>query len=618
MNTSSSADPTEYYTNEQKRHEEQLRENGRNEFYIRSARLLAAVIGVACAVAGWIGGGFSPWYLGTALAFGGLVALAFWHQKLLEQSQVLRLRVKMCRQQLARIARNWKQIKMPSPSVPTEHRAEAQDLDLSGNASLFELACCAFTPIGVETFQQWLLNPASPDEIQSRQQAVQLLAPNRSLRERLELHGRLLQQGSAGPEAFLAWAEGSPFLHHRPALIWLARGLTLTVLVAAVLLAFFVSPVVMCFIILGVIIINVVLNVLFAGSIHDLFNKVSSRNNSIQHYRQLLALISELPDDCEFFERLKSSMGKSVSEPLAILNQLHYTVKLADARRDPLFGVFYLATQVVLLTDFHVLSLLEHWQMQHGGKVRSWLEAIAKLEAVSSLATLSHDNTKWCFPEVKVSDQPTLAATQIGHPLLPPTACVRNDVQVGPPGSFLLVTGSNMSGKSTLLRSVGVNVALAQAGGPVCAESMRLPPLELATSMRVTDSLAEGVSFFMAELKRLKQIVDRSSETSQDESRTLLFILDEILQGTNSAERHIAVSRVVSRLVSDGSLGLVSTHDLELASATDLAAACNAVHFRETISTVDGKKEMTFDYAMREGVAPTTNALKLLEIVGLE
>jgi DNA mismatch repair ATPase MutS len=196
---------------------------------------------------------------------------------------------------------------------------------------------------------------------------------------------------------------------------------------------------------------------------------------------------------------------------------------------------------------------------------------------------------------------------------------VANDVTLGPPGTFLLVTGSNMSGKSTLLRSLGVNVVLAQAGGPVCATSLSLPPLALATSILVEDSLEDGVSFFMAELLRIRKVVDAASR-AEGEGRTLLYLLDEILRGTNTRERQIAVRRVLSYLLAKGALGAISTHDLELAEIPELAAASEAVHFRESFAPGaerEGKPVMTFDYQLRSGVATTANALKLLDLVGL-
>jgi DNA mismatch repair ATPase MutS len=205
----------------------------------------------------------------------------------------------------------------------------------------------------------------------------------------------------------------------------------------------------------------------------------------------------------------------------------------------------------------------------------------------------------------------------LGHPLLPDTVRVVNDVELGPSGTFLLVTGSNMSGKSTLLRAVGINVALAQAGGPVCARALSLPSVRLWTSMRVQDSLAAGVSFFMAELLRLRAVV----QAADADGPPVLYLLDEILQGTNTAERQIAARRVILHLVRQGALGAVSTHDLTLLAEdapAELVASARQVHLRETVVDDIAGPRMTFDYTVRPGPATSTNALLLMRIVGLD
>jgi DNA mismatch repair ATPase MutS len=274
----------------------------------------------------------------------------------------------------------------------------------------------------------------------------------------------------------------------------------------------------------------------------------------------------------------------------------------------------WLPIQAVTLWDLHVLRRLEIWQRDAGREVRAWFDAVGELEALAALAALHHDHPRWCFPELV--DDPRVIAEDLGHPLLPPASCVANDVSLGPPGTFLLVTGSNMSGKSTLLRAIGANAVLAHAGGPVCASRMQLPLLILGTSFRVQDSLADGVSYFMAELRRLKEVVDRAASVEDD--RVLLFLLDEILLGTNVAERQIAVQQVLGQLVEHRALGAVATHDLSLADAEGLAERCQPIHFTETFFRDDDGPQMTFDYRARAGVSPTTNALKLLELVGLD
>jgi len=317
------------------------------------------------------------------------------------------------------------------------------------------------------------------------------------------------------------------------------------------------------------------------------------------------------------FAKLHAHMGRTPREPLDSLTGLTRLVRFANLRRDGLFGVPYYLSQVFVLTDFHVLALMERWQEMHGTAARRWLEGVGRTEAISSLATLAHDNPLWIIPVVKELPETTIVARQLGHPLIADERCARNDVEVGPAGTFVLVTGSNMSGKSTLLRAVGLNIILAQAGAPVCATQLRTPRVQLATSMRTRDSLVAGVSFFMAELRRLKEIVDQS-RASQQNSQLCLYLLDEILQGTNSRERHIAVARIIGHLIEQGSIGMVSTHDLELAETPTLTGPCHTVHFRESITGHDGDEQMTFDYILRPGLAATTNALKLLKFVGLD
>jgi DNA mismatch repair ATPase MutS len=280
-------------------------------------------------------------------------------------------------------------------------------------------------------------------------------------------------------------------------------------------------------------------------------------------------------------------------------------------------SVLYLPLQALTLWDVHVLAALERWKQDGGQEARRWLTTLGEIEALASLAGLGFDNSSWVFPTVS-PNAASFAATRLGHPLLPEDVRVSNDITVGPPGTFLLVTGSNMSGKSTLLRAIGVNVVLAQAGGPVCASELMVPPVALWTSARVQDSLERGVSFFLAELQRLKLIVDAATRARAGGGSHVMYLLDEILQGTNTAERSVAARRVIGYLVEQGAIGAVSTHDLALADDPRLAAAAVTVHFTDTVGEGPDTPAMSFDYRLRPGVATTTNALRLMRLIGLE
>lgn len=539
---------------------------------------------VVLVIVGWASSeNSSIWFSGAGAFFLGFVALAGFHEHILRQATQIKHRRNMNRTQLARLDRNWRQLPAIAVELPEVHRAVSRDLDLFGRASLFQLVSLAHTPFGKETLRDWLLEPAGREEIAARQEAVSILAKDERFREELDLRGRMLVSGAYGPQAFVEWAEGPPWLRQRRWLKWLVRSLLLGIIALVVAgMVGLIGAETAWFAFLAILVVNIGVSVAFTGSIHEIFDKVTSRNDEIRHYRQLFESIANLPESCEFFRVLRSNMGKSTHEPMRLLNHLMRVMRFANLRRDSLFGIPYLVSQIIFLTDFHVLYFLEIWQHRHGRVVRRWLDTVGQLEAISSLATLAHDHPDWTLPSVQDHLETEIKAKQVGHPLLADNACVRNDVQIGPSGTFLLVTGSNMSGKSTLLRAIGVNVSLAQAGGSVCAAEFRLPPVKLATSMRVDDSLEDGVSFFMAELKRLKQIVDQSREQRVAADRTLLYLLDEILQGTNSAERHIAVSKVIGHLIANRSIGAVSTHDLELADSPSLSDICEMVHFRET------------------------------------
>jgi DNA mismatch repair ATPase MutS len=246
-----------------------------------------------------------------------------------------------------------------------------------------------------------------------------------------------------------------------------------------------------------------------------------------------------------------------------------------------------------------------------GRRVRGWLEALGELDALAQLGTMRRDHPDWAIPQIGPVRE--LTAGAIGHPLIADDRRVANDVVVGPPGTVLLITGSNMSGKSTLLRSIGLNIVLAQAGAVVCARQMSLPECDLQTSIRVQDSLERGLSYFMAALARLKGVVDAAQH--EHEGRMLVYLLDEILQGTNSVERSIAVRAVTRHLIDAGAIGAMTTHDLGLAEEEPMKSAAQFMHFSETL---DADGTMRFDYTLKPGLATSRNALRLMRMIGIE
>ncbi len=511
-----------------------------------------------------------------------------------------------------RLARDWDALPGVDPVDEPDSYPVASDLDLFGAASLFALLGTVGTPPGSTILRQWLLESAEPETIRARQAAVEELAPLIDLRERITVAGRRIAKTSGRDvETFLGWAEGEPWLLHRRWVIWTAR---LLPLVPLALIIMNIAGLVSYFTWLTALAFNLAFTSLVGRDIHLIFDRAFVRENAFQQYAEILEDLSETS--------LRAAKLLELQAPLAIdrviahqqMKKLHRLLSLAETR----YSSSYLPIQAATLWDFHVLWRLEKWQMSAGRRARAWLAALAEFDALAALATLRHDNPDWTFPEIREDGERIVVATGLGHPLIPNSVRVINDVSVGPPGTFLFITGSNMSGKSTLLRAIGTNIVLARAGAPVCAGAMRLPPLKLETSMRIHDSLQLGLSHFMAELKRLKQVVDAARRERDRGDGVFLYLMDDILQGTNTAERQIAARKIISHLLSEGAIGAVTSHDLSLADTDELATASIPVHFTERIEKRPTGIAISFDYKLRPGIATSQNALKLLEVVGLD
>lgn len=562
----------------------------------------------------------TAWLVAGGALLAVFVVLVMLHDRVIRQERRFRDLAGLNREGLARLAHEWSA--MPEPGAihldgqdPDEPPPLARDLHLFGHASLFHLIGAHLSPPGRNTLARWLLEPASPDEIQRRQAAVEELATRIDLRQELARRASQLTDTDADVEPFLSWAEDEPWLLRKPALIALsfllpaltlggfaAWGLGAIPFAAALLLPW----------------VNIAVSAWLGAPMHEIFDRVSARETPFQHYAALLAAFDEAASQDGFqSDLLREKQAELTASGLSAARQmetLHQRVVLSDSRHSaPLNFVL----ESLFLWCFHVLRRIERWQRSCGGEARRWLTALGEIEALAALARLRFDRPDWALPEIVTEGPQRLTAHDLAHPLLPPATRVANDVEVGPPGTFVLVTGSNMSGKSTLLRALGINVVLAQAGGPVCARSLRLPPLALGTSILIEDSLEDGISFFMAELLRLREIVE-TARKSRGEGRTLLYLLDEVLRGTNSRERRLAARSILHHLLEAGAIGAVSTHDPALLESEELVAASRAVYFQETVhADAAGEKVMSFDYTLREGVNSGGNALKLLELVGL-
>ena len=306
--------------------------------------------------------------------------------------------------------------------------------------------------------------------------------------------------------------------------------------------------------------------------------------------------------------RLRELHADLISENVrasACIKRLHKLIAAHEMRNNQLFAVVAL----MLMWDVHFAYAFEAWRKRYGASVKKWLDALGELEALCSLAAYHYERPGDPFPEI-AGQEPVFDGVDVGHPLLASTACVRNTVRLDEKTRLFMVSGSNMSGKSTLLRTVGINVVLALAGAPVRAKALRVSPLAVGATLRVQDSIQSGDSRFYAEIRRLHQLSEIAGG-----SVPILFLLDEILHGTNSHDRKIGAEAVIRRFLDSGGIGLVTTHDLALTQAVDaFAPVAVNVHFEDHIE--DGK--LAFDYTMRPGVVEKSNALELMRRIGLD
>jgi hypothetical protein len=560
-------------------------------------RLVVFGVGAALLVVAWRGL-TSWWVLLDPLAV--FVFLVVYHDRVLRKRTAVARAITFYERGLARISDRWIGTGESGDRFKDDEHLYANDLDLFGRGSLFELLSVARTRPGEERLAAWLKAPAPREEVLARHHAVRELAPGLDLRESLFVAGIDVRAAVDG-DALIAWAGSMPVM--RPP--WMrAVAILLTLAMVSAVTWFIASddPIPLEIII--------VVQSLIGWAQHKRVERALHGADSPARELEVLSRLLEILERQTFgapkligVRRKLETNGRAAS---AAIRHLHRLVEMHDWLHNAIFAPIGLTMQ----WGTHLAWAIEAWRARHGQEVGRWIEAVAELEALASLAARSYEHPDDPFPEIVDAPAAAFEGTALGHPLLPSARAVCNDARLDGEVRLLVVSGSNMSGKSTYLRTVGINTVLALAGAPVRATRLRLTPLAIGATLRIQDSLQEGRSRFYAEISRIRRLSDTAHGTLP-----LLFLLDELFHGTNSHDRVVGAAGVLRSLIDRGAIGLVTTHDLALTNvAQTLAPRAANVHFEDWFEA----GELQFDYRVKPGPVTHSNAIALMRAVGLD
>ena len=599
--------------------------------YARIATFLSALVLAALAwrdtVSFW-------WLLAPAAVFLWLVR---YHDRILETREQAIRGIGFYERGLARLDDRWIGTGEPGERFRDDSHVYANDLDLFGRGSLFELLSLARTRAGEARLAGWLTTGADAAGSRARQEAVEELASALDLREQLALSGADVR-ASVDTDRLVDWAESpTPPRTALRAAIWIS---TAAMLAGIIYLAFTSEwgP------LAALLVLHTVVFRRFRDQIHSMLSTrepglaadfvadpLAHRSRDLDTLADLLTSLERATFHGDRLTRLHRTLMSNGVPASRRIRELHRLSEINDSQKNTaalplalflygaitgrnwMVGLAIAVSAVLLLIQPHVALAVDRWRRRHGHDIRIWIDSIAEFEALGSLAAYRYEHADDPFPEIVSPDAGAKAAifdgVQLGHPLLPRASMVRNDVHLAGEARLLVVSGSNMSGKSTLLRTVGINAVLALAGAPVRAQSLRLSPLAVGATLRIQDSLLEGRSRFYAEITRIRALSDIASG-----SVPLLFLLDELFHGTNSHDRVVGAEGVLRSLLDRGAIGLITTHDLALTAIADGLTGAVNVHFEDWFED----NSIRFDYRMKSGPVTRSNALALMRSVGLD
>lgn len=597
-------EPQQIYSRRRQIYERLQEKQKRTESRLSNYRLGTFILGFALAII--LYRTFSP-RLGIAMGFFTLIPfgyLVLQHKRVRTQLKYSEILSELNRKGGDRLTGKWVNFPDSGIEFKDEEHPYASDLDCFGQASIFQWINSAQTPWGRESLAKVLKQPLKDrSEIVERQEAVTELAGKLAWRQRFEAEGFLISSQLKPTMLLLQWAQESSGAYSRPIVKLGMRVLPLVTILMIILYTLQLSvPWQVPVLLVGV---QILLLRIYGKERSQILSTVFQYEASLKTYSKMLQHFEKLKANAQWLLVRQDSLCDPGGQPA--FQQIQRLSKIAERISNRQNSMF-LIVNILLLWDYQCMIALEDWKRKSGPLLKTWLEVLAEVEALSSLSHISFDNPDWVMPKIS-TNQAGLSAQKMGHPLLTQKR-VPNDMEMKAPAGIILITGSNMSGKSTFLRTVGCNLVLAYIGAPVCAEHFSCSLMNLWTCMRVSDNLEQSISSFYAEILRIKQIVEAAKT-----DKPVCFLLDEIFKGTNSHDRHHGAKALINQLQRDGALGLISTHDLELGELEKESKGCvKNYHFREYYQN----QEISFDYKLRTGISTTRNALYLIKMAGIE
>lgn len=504
---------------------------------------------------------------------------------------------------LKRLKGQWRNFKDDGNEFKHKEHPYSEDLDIFGENSLFQWINTCKTFMGRESLKTRLLNPLkTPSDINMVQESLQELAVDLKWRQLFESEAMVIPSKPINPEELYKWGKARNELYIKS---WFAFTIKLLPFLTLMLMILSYSTSLISFKLPYImLIIQILLLFIDVKKRNATFKSLYKYKNSITIYLKMLTLIEEKDFKSRYLKQLRANLltSKNISAVKSIKKLSAIYNKVCDRK-----NMLSIVLNILFLWDYQCIVEFEKWRVKSGNNLEKWFNTIGEFEALNSISNIIYDNPDWAMPLISDNTY-IIKAAELGHPLLGNTR-VCNNITIDNKKNILLITGSNMSGKSTFLRTVGLNLVLSYIGAPVCAKKFQCSLMEVFTCMRIRDDLENNISSFYAEILRIKMIVENVKKTSK-----VFFLLDELFKGTNSIDRHLGAKALIKQLGGQGASGLISTHDLELCSLEQEYPRIKNYHFREYYLD----NELKFDYKIRNGISTTRNAKYLIKLAGID